>query len=221
MKTGRIVAVVLLLLVGAAAIAGSVAILVDERDADDFFISHEQDLQRPSFAIASENVDVLTSAPGWLADWLTDPVDIRVKGASKDGEAVFFGIAETSDVQAYLGGVNYDEVTSIDFEGADVRYRTEEGGTPASAPGVEGFWVASVEGPGEQTLDWSVETGDWSLVVMNADASAGIDVAVVFGAKISNFVLLMWLGLGLGVLAVLGGAFLGYRGFRQRATGAG
>jgi hypothetical protein len=67
-------------------------------------------------------------------------------------------------------------------------------------------------------LDWSLETGNWSLVVMNADASAGIEVTVVFGVQISNFVLLMWLGLGLGILAVLWAVFLTYRGLRPRET---
>ena len=218
MKAGRIVAVVLLVLVGAAIIAGSISILADERDADDFFVSHEQSLERPSFAVASEDVDVLTDAPGWLADWLTDPVDIRVRGGSDDGGQVFFGIGATSDVEAYLEATNYDEVTSIDFKGADIRYRSVSGSSAPSTPGTQGFWVASVEGPGEQTLDWSLETGNWSLVVMNADASAGIDVTVVFGAQISNFVLLMWLGLGLGILAVLWAAFLTYRGLRLRET---
>ncbi len=71
------------LLVGAAARAGSLSILTDERDADGFFVSHEQHLVRPpSFAIVSEDVDALTEAPGWLADWLTNPVDVRVKDAS-------------------------------------------------------------------------------------------------------------------------------------------
>jgi hypothetical protein len=217
MKAGRIVVGVLLVLVGAAAIAGSISILVDERDADDFFISHEQDVERSSFAVASEDVDVLTSAPGWLADWLTSPVDIRVRGASSGGGAIFFGIAETSDLQAYLGGVNYDEVTSLDFKGADIRYTTQQGTAPPSAPGTEGFWVTSVEGSGEQTLDWSLETGNWSVVVMNADASAGINATLVFGAKISNFVLLMWIGLAFGALAVLGGSWLTYRGVRPRS----
>ncbi len=218
MKAGRIVFGVLLVLIGAAAFSGSLSILTEERDADDFFISHEQEFDRPSFAVASESVDVLTDAPSWLADWLTDPVDVRVSGAAGDGGEIFFGIADSGDVEAYLAGVNYDEVTSIDFEGSDIRYVTHEGSVLPTAPGAEGLWVASIEGPGEQTLDWSLETGDWSVVVMNADASPGIDATLVFGAKISNFILIAWIGLAFGVLAVLGGGLLLYLGLR-RPTG--
>jgi hypothetical protein len=220
MTGGRIFAIVvgvLGVLVGAAAIAATISILVEDRDADDFFISSEQRFERSSFAIASEDVDVLTDAPGWLTDWLVDPVDLRVRGASGDDGAIFFGIADSGDRDAYLAGVNYDEVTSIDFEGADITYRTHEGTTVPSPPGTEGIWVASVEGTGEQTLDWSLETGNWSVVVMNADASAGIDATLVFGAKISNLILLAWIGLALGVLFVAGGGYLLYRGFRQQS----
>jgi hypothetical protein len=75
MTGGRIVAIVvgvLGVLLGAAAIAATISILVEDRDADDFFISSEQRFERSSFAIASEDVDVLTDAPGWLTDWLVD-----------------------------------------------------------------------------------------------------------------------------------------------------
>ena len=220
MTGGRIVAIVvgvLGVLLGAAAIAATISILVEDRDADDFFISSEQRFERSSFAIASEDVDVLTDAPGWLTDWLVDPVDVRVRGASGDDGAVFFGIADSGDRDAYLAGVNYDEVTSIDFGGDDITYRTHEGTAVPSLPGAEGIWVASVEGTGEQTLDWSLETGNWSVVVMNADASAGIDATLVFGAKISNLILLAWIGLALGVLFVAGGGYLLYRGFRRQS----
>lgn len=215
MKTGRIVFGVLLVLIGAAILSGSLAILTEGRDADDFFISDEQEFDRPSFAVASESVDVLTDAPGWLADWLTDPVDVRVRGAFADGGEIFFGIADSADVEAYLAGVNYDEVTSIDLEGNDIRYLTHEGSATPTPPGAEGFWVASIEGLGEQTLDWSLESGDWSVVVMNADGSRGIYATLVFGAKISNFILIAWIGLALGAVAVLGGGLLLYLGMRR------
>jgi hypothetical protein len=163
MGVGKIIFGSLGFLAGAALIAGSLSILTDERDADDFFVSHEQDLARASFGITSENVDVLADAPGWLADWLTDPVDVRVRGASSDGGDISFGIADTEYVEEYLAGVRYDEVTSIDFKGNDISYRAHDGAGIPAAPGREGFWVASIEGPGEQTLDWSLQRGDWSL----------------------------------------------------------
>ena len=66
MKVGRIVFGVLGVLVGVAALSSSLQVLLADRDADDFFVSNEQDFARSSFAVVSEDVDVLTDAPGWL-----------------------------------------------------------------------------------------------------------------------------------------------------------
>ena len=215
MKAGRIVFGTVALLVGLASFFGSLSILTNERDADDYFISQEQKVDRSSFAVISEDVDVLTAAPGWLADWLTDPVDVRITGTAANGRDVFFGIADTAELSTYLTGVGHDEVTSLDFEGDNIVYIAHEGSGDPALPAEQSFWAASVAGGGQQTLDWSLETGNWSVAVMNADGSAGIDVDLVFGARISNFVALSWIGLGFGVLATLGGAYLLFSGIRR------
>ncbi len=81
MRILRIVSGVLALLVGAVFVAGAIAGFSEDRDADDFFVSDGHRFVRSSFAVTSEGVDVLGDAPGWVADRLTDPVDIRVRGA--------------------------------------------------------------------------------------------------------------------------------------------
>jgi hypothetical protein len=217
MKVGRIVFGAIGLLVGIATVSGSLSILTADRDADDFFLSTEQVLARPSLAVVSENVDVLTGAPGWIAGWLTDPVDVRLVGISDVGDEIFLGIAETSALESYLAGATYDEVTSLDFDGDDIRYVSHDGSAVLASPDLANFWAVSVEGAGEQTLDWSLEEGNWSAVVMNADASSGVNATLVFGAKISNFVLLAWIGLAFGVLSVLVAGYSIYRGTRRRA----
>ena len=207
MKVGRLVFGLLGFLVGVAAISGSLSILLDDRDADDFFVSNEHTIARTSHAVISEDVDVLTDAPGWMAGWLTDPVDIRVSGSSSSGD-IFLGIAETGALAGYLSGVNHDVVTSIDLNGDDIEYTTNAGLAAPALPADQTIWEAQVTGPGEQVLDWSLETGNWSVAVMNADATSGIDTTMVFGAKISNFVALSWFGFGFGVLSLLIGLWL-------------
>ena len=96
---------------------------------------------------------MLFDAPGWVADRLTDPVDVRATGSSNDGSDLFLGIGAAGDVEAYLSGVAYDEVDSIEFEGSDIDYVHHGGAVSPNAPGAESFWVASVEGAGVQTLD--------------------------------------------------------------------
>jgi len=211
MRVVRVVFGVLGLLVGAAAITGAVLTLDEDRDTDGFFISDGHRLERSSFAITSEGVEILVNAPGWVADRLTDPVDVRISGSSNDGSNLFLGIGATDDVEAYLTGVAYDEVDSIEFEGADIDYRSHGGTSIPATPGTESLWVTSVEGAGVQTLDWSIEQGEWTVVVMNADGSADVDASLVFGARLSNFVVVAWGVFGFGAVLILVGLLLVFR----------
>ena len=70
-----------------------------------------------------------------------------------------------------------------------------------AAPAGQTIWAASVQGTGPQTLDWDGEGGEWSVVVMNADGSAGVDAQLTFGAHVPH---LTWIGIG----GAIGGALL-------------
>jgi hypothetical protein len=222
MSGRKIVAIVfgvLGVLVGAAMISGSITILTEDRDADDFYVTEVYTFERPSPAIVYEDVDILSDAPSWLTDRLFDPVDVRIQGTSIGGGGLFIGIAATTDVNQYLSEVPYDEVTSLDIDGstiASVKYLRHQGTAVVPvAPGSAAFWATSTEGAGQQTLDWSLESGNWNVVVMNADASAGVTADVIFGARISNLVVTAWIAMLIGLVSVLGGGYLVYRGFRR------
>ena len=63
--------------------------------------------------------------------------------------------------------LDHDEITDWSFfknDAEDVVYTRTEGTTDPAAPGTEGFWVASVSGSGEQTLDWTTQAGEWAGV---------------------------------------------------------
>lgn len=217
-KIVAIVFGVLGVLVGAAMIAGSITVLTEDRDTDDFYVTEGYTFERSSQAIVYEDVDILSDAPSWLTDRITDPVDVRIQGTSVGGQGLFVGIATTADVSQYLSGVAYDEVTSLDIDGstiASVEYQSHQGTAAPVAPGSEGFWAASTEGAGTQTLDWSLESGDWSVVVMNADASSGVAADLIFGAKLSNFIAAVWIAMAVGLASMLGGGYLLYRGLRR------
>ena len=68
---------------------------------------------------------------------------------------------------------------------------------PPSPPGQEEFWVASVEGSGDQSLLWEPESGNWAVVIMNADGRAGVSVDVRVGGQV-----------GLGLRASASGCWL-------------
>ena len=56
------------------------------------------------------------------------------------------------------------------------------GGPPATAPGEAGIWTASTEGTGTQTLEWTPSGGNWTVVAMPVDRSAGLDVGLALAA---------------------------------------
>jgi hypothetical protein len=215
MRTGRIVMIVLgaiaaLIALGLIA-AGGVSLWAHEtqRDADGFFTSEPVRLQSSGAAIASDSLDAVhlpVTTPGFA--------DVRLEAAPLNAKPTFIGIGPAGDVQAYLQGVARTVITDIDFPDPTVRSREEPGGDVSSPPGAQTFWVASVEGPGEQTLVWEVEGGRWAAVTMNADGSRGIAVEMTFGARIGW---LLWAAIGMligGTVLLAIGAILIYLGAR-------
>src|SRR5215469_508216 len=101
--------------------------------------------------------------------------EVRIRITSSDpSRPLFAGIAATGDVERYLSGVSYTAVgghNATDHPGT---------GVPA-APTAALPWAARAQGTGNLTLTWAVRDGDWTVVVMNADASPGLSVRAEAG----------------------------------------
>ncbi len=226
-SAGRIALVVIgsiVALLGAGLLAAGGTLLWADRthrDDDDFLTTPTERFERDSYAIVSDNVDLFEGETG--SDWiLSENVlgDVRVRAANAESGEVFVGIGRTSDVESYLGGVEHDEVTDIDFDPFSAEYRRLPGGEPAAPPTEQTFWVASAAGTGTQTAAWEPESGDWTLVVMNPDGSRGVAVDLSLGAKAP---VLLWLAIGLliaGALLLGGGVTLIVFGARGAAAAA-
>jgi hypothetical protein len=135
---------------------------------------------------------------------------------------VFVGVARTDDVDRYLRGTAYTTVTDIDADPFgvwfDPSYRDSTGEARPAPPAKRDFWAASASGAGEQSVEWKVRDGDWSVVVMNADGSRGVDTSVSAGAKLPFVGPAGWTSVGVGLFAaVTAGALLlvGLRGPRR------
>jgi len=215
---------VLLLIVGIVAalialglLAGGGAVLwVDQtqRDDDGYLTTPSERFQTTSFALATEGLDI-TNTEG--PDFATDPDHygrIKIEATSLNGRPLFVGVGREGAVNGYLRGVAHDKVVDIDFDPFRVDYRGSLGGPPGSDPGSQDFWEARSDGSPDETLRWDVESGNWSVVVMNADASRGVDVDVAVGAKLG---FLIWVAVGLliaGAVIAVGSAFLIYLAVR-------
>ena len=127
-------------------------------------------------------------------------VTLEVEGRS--GE-VFVGLADAADVASYLEDVSFAEATDLSYPGGIVTLHRVDGRAEPEPPGDEVFWSRSIEGDG--TLTWDLAEGHWSVVLMNADGSAGVDVAGTATARIPMLGTALAVVLLVGVPMVIGG----------------
>ena len=197
--------------------AGAVALWGDsERDAQGYFSTATHSFTASTSALTTEEINVDADVPGLLAGGDDSYGDLRLRVAAGDGGPVFAGIARTSEVERYLAGASHTEVTDIDTDPFEAEYADRGGAGRPVAPAGEDIWVASTQGAGQQTLDWKVRDGRWSVVVMNPDGSRGIDADVSAGVKVSFLGTLGWSLLGGSALLLLGAVGTGYAGLRRR-----
>ncbi|MEX2645907.1 MAG: DUF4389 domain-containing protein [Gaiellaceae bacterium] len=173
--------------------AGGVAVAFDQtqRDADGYVVSDEEAYATDTYALVSDHLDL----PGPVSTWRSLFGDVRIWSESDD--AVFVGIAPAAEAEGYLGTVSRGRVD--DFAGGHVEALLP-GGAPAGPPADQSLWVASTEGSGRQYLTWEVSGGDWTVALMNADGSPGVEASLSIGATLPG---LLWVGvavLGAGVL---------------------
>lgn len=198
------------LLVGGGTLLWADSVL---KDSEDFYVTEKIEIEKDSYVIVTEPADVDIEA-GWDRGWgwdLGDLVTFKVEGSNNNpSKQIFIGIAKESDIDAYLAGVEHDEVTNLNIYPYSIDYTRYSGSIIPEAPTSQIFWTESVYGTGTQILEWEIESGIYSLVLMNEDGSAGIDIDVVLGAKIP---LLFGIGIGLligGIVALSISIFMIY-----------
>jgi len=193
------------LLVGGAVLLGAQLIL---RDAHGFYSSPSYRLTTGSYAVVIPDIDTDVGARPRSQVRLSQVASVRVETEAGD-RAVFAGIARSSDVSSYLAGVAHAEF--VDIRGRHVVNRAVPGGAAPAPPAEQTFWVASSGGTGAQDLTWPVEEGRWSLVIMNLDDSAPVDVVAKAGARIEYLTPAALALVALGTLCLVGAL----RGIRQ------
>jgi hypothetical protein len=194
LAAGSVLAVVSLVLIAAASVAFWASHY--DTDADGFHNTDVHTYSTPTRALTTENLDVATGVPGWL-DASDHLGRIRI---DPKGTGAFVGIAHTRDVKGYLDQVAHDEVTDVDFDPFELDKERRAGEGRPAIPAAQTFWAATSTGGRE--LEWKVRKGEWTVVVMNEDASPGVRVDATAGAKVP---LLGDLGWGLAIPgAVLG-----------------
>jgi uncharacterized membrane protein len=85
-------------------------------------------------------------------------------------------------------------MTNLHIHPYSVDYINHPGTIVPEAPTSQNFWTESAYGSGTQILEWELESGSHSLVLMNNNGSVGVDIDIVLGAKVP---LLFGIGVGL------------------------
>jgi hypothetical protein len=191
--------------------------LDDRKDADGYYMTSSEHFSTSTYALATDNLEVDDDLPGDLTG------TVRVDARPAAGKPVFVGIARARDVQDYLAMSAHETLTDIDVDPFVADYRASDGTRAPGVPSAQDFWVARAQGSGQQQLEWDVEDGDWSVVVMNADGSAAIDAQVAVGSDLPLVGTLATALLITGGLGVITGSALIAGGFiapRRRALAA-
>jgi hypothetical protein len=185
-----------------------------QKDSDGYLSTDTHRFEAGTRALATENMDIDLDG----ADFVMDTGDlgkVRLQVESRDDKPVFVGIARSSEVDDYLAGVSHSTVTDVDTWPFSAEYDDHAGHRRPVAPAESQIWDASQQGSGKQTLNWEIRDGDWSVVVMNADGSRGVDADVSTGAKVPFLNELGWSAVGSGSVALLAGVALLVAGFRR------
>jgi Domain of unknown function (DUF4389) len=204
---GKVVALVigsLLVLGGLGALGGATALAVADtrgRDAAGFVMTPAQRFTGEGYALVADPLR-LHQATG-DADLPGVVGDVRIRATGTSASGVFVGIGQIAAVQAYLDPVAHSALTPPSTIKPSTPVQVTAGGPPTTSPGQEPFWVARASGTGPQELTWTPVTGDWAVVVMNADGSRPVVADLSFGATAPGL-RGVWTG-----LVAFGGAALG------------
>jgi hypothetical protein len=204
-----------LLAIGGLALWGD-----SQKDSDGYISTDTHHFEAGTRALATENLDVDLGDADWIAE-SNDLGKVRVQVDSRGDNPVFVGIARTSDVDDYLAGVSHTTLTDVNTSPFDADYDDHAGDRRPVVPAESGIWAASEHGSGKQTLNWEVEDGDWSVVVMNADGSAGVDADISAGSNVPFLDEIGWTAIGSGGFVLIIGVALLVMGIRRPSNPSG
>jgi hypothetical protein len=183
--------------------AGGAALWTDAKKDDQGYISTAtHPFASRGYAIATDDLDV-NGVPSDIAGDVSYG-RVRVQVTPRAGRPVFVGIARAAAIASYLRESPHSVLTDVSYDPFRADYRTHPGTEKPFTPATQRIWAASSEGAGRRTITWKVRGGHWSVVVMNADGSRGVDADVRAGARIPVLEPIAWGAIGIGFVLLAG-----------------
>ena len=205
MSAGKILLLVfgiIILLLSIGLIAGGGTLLwANSRyvDSEGYFTSDTLHVDRDSYAVVAGPIELDETAVRVLKSMGVITV-FEFQGENNNpSKQIFMGVADEAQLENYLDNVEYDEINNIGFgwrlDFGRITYTNHPGDDEPSPPASESIWAVSAVGSESETLVWETGTGSHSIVMMNGDASRGVDLDIIFRAKIPSL-----RGFGVGLL---------------------
>jgi hypothetical protein len=209
-RAGRVVSVVIgsiLALTSVGLISGGGFLLWagQTHRQDGYLTTTANTFSTGGYALASNAFNLPSQTSGAFAS-LVGKIRIRAT-APNPAQPIFIGIAPAAAVSRYLTGVPYTTVSG--FHSRAGQRTTSYLGTAAPVPPAGlAIWTARASGTGTRSIVWTPRSGNWTVVVMNPDASRGVTARTDVGAAIPG---LPWIVTGLlagGLLLAIAGIVL-------------
>ncbi|MEV4800364.1 DUF4389 domain-containing protein [Nonomuraea sp. NPDC049421] len=190
-----------------AATATGSALVNGTRDAAGFISAPSTYVTTPTYALTTGQFSVAGQDLPFLHETIG-----RVRVETTD-PGLFIGIARRDDATAYLRDVAHERITHLSGLPGGAGYDRRPGAAPATPPTAQTFWAAT----GTGSLMWDIRPGEWTAVLMNADAAPDVTTDLTLAATLPWLGRLTW---GLAIAAavlLLAGVALVLTGIRLAA----
>jgi hypothetical protein len=200
----RIVLGIALVLVGVFATVGGLAIVL--------LVGPDGSVGIPSTRLLSSGYAV--TLPQLSVPRLPGDERLRLDVTLQPTEGpLFVGVGPTPAVNAFLQGVPIDVIEQIDWPGA-ARTVPLQGDARPPRPDAQPFWIVADRGDAPE-VHWEAVPGDWTLVVMNEDASRSVDVTAVGSVTLRALGPIGFVVLAIALATLGGGIWLTVRAVRS------
>lgn len=195
-----LVAGVVLTVLGLGLTGAGIALAVadaSQRDGN-YAYTDVSELRSPGNAISTSplTLDLGDDSTSTGGTGLNDLISVRLRATPVvPGQEVFLGIADADSVDTYLRDVPHSVFGRYPWKSGsgwgdsdrDRALRDVPGARTPAPPTEQGFWAQSTHGTGQQTLTVDLQSGNWVVVVMNADGSRPVWVDMQAGAHTELF----------------------------------
>jgi Domain of unknown function (DUF4389) len=182
-----------------AIVAGGAALVFDQtqRNPGGYITSAAAPYSTGTYALESDSYRAGTAAEWSVARGLLGTIRIH----STSSHPVFVGIAPANAAIQYLANVAHAEAGDLGAQSSE--FHVHPGFAPTALPAAQHFWVARTIGAGEQTLTWKVRSGNWRVIVMNANSTRDVASELSIGASFPHLRTIGIGALGTGLLLLL------------------